>query len=277
MLPAWKSLLLSTYYHGSRPYRSWALRRAAARGRVPIVIFFYHRVADDGLGSWTLSNRQFARQMDWLQSRFEMLSLDDAQRRLREGRSERPAVCVTFDDGYAENNDAAIPLLIERKIPCTYFVTLHNVLSGEPFAHDVALGNPRRPNTLAQLRDMAAGGIEIAAHCRHHDDLGKIHDPARLEDEIVAAGRELADALGQPVRYLAVPFGHYVNLSAEAVALARRAGYRGLATAYGGYNYPGDDPFLLQRIHGDPELARLKNRATIDPRNAHVPRFRYAT
>jgi len=275
MMPLWKSLLLGAYYHGSRPYRSWWRRRAAAGGRLPIPVLFYHRVADDGRGSWTMSNRQFARQIEWLAARFEMISLEEVQRRTASGHNAQPAVCITFADGYAENSEAAIPLLIQRKIPCTYFVTLDNVLTGKPFAHDEALGNPCPPNTLEQLRVMAAAGIEIGAHCRHHDDLGKTLDPARLRDEIVTAGRELAEAIGRPVRYLALPFGHYMNLTCDAVNLARAAGYLGLVAAYGGYNWPGDDPFLIQRIHAD-DLIRVKNRVTIDPRRVQVPRFQYA-
>jgi hypothetical protein len=58
--------------------------------------------------------------------------------------------------------------------------------------------------------------------------------------------------------------------------LARRAGYQGACSAYGGYNWPGDDHFHLQRIHADPEMLRLKNWLTIDPRKERsVQRFEY--
>ena len=56
----WKSSLLHLYYHGSLPYRRWANRRAAAKGRAPVLVFFYHRVADDAANPWTVSNRTFA-------------------------------------------------------------------------------------------------------------------------------------------------------------------------------------------------------------------------
>jgi hypothetical protein len=55
--------------------------------------------------------------------------------------------------------------------------------------------------------------------------------------------------------------------------MARDAGYRGVCSAYGGYNFPGDDAFHLQRIHGDAEMIRLKNWITMDPRKLTVPRF----
>ncbi len=65
-----------------------APRRAArlhAAGRAPAVCLFYHRVADDRLNPWTISQAAFERQIHWLQRRFEMVSLSEAQRRLRSG------------------------------------------------------------------------------------------------------------------------------------------------------------------------------------------------
>ena len=46
----------------------------------------------------------------------------------------------------------------------------------------------------------------------------------------------------------------------------RKRGIRGVCSAYGGYNFPGDDPFHIQRFHADPEWIRWKNCLTVDPR-----------
>ncbi|HLA83654.1 MAG TPA: polysaccharide deacetylase family protein [Thermoguttaceae bacterium] len=270
----WKQLLLNVYYHGSRPYRASYRRRVAARGGLPITVLFYHRVADDRPTDWTVPNDLFRRQIDWLQEHFDLISLEEVQRRLRENDSTRPAVAITFDDGYAENCRHAIPLLVKRRIPCTYFATLWNAQRGQPFAHDRDLGYDFPANTIEQLRAMADSGIEIGCHCRHHDDLAAVHNRDRLHDEIVVAGRELAHLIGHPIRYIAFPFGHYLNIRSDALAMAREAGYRGYCSAYGGYNLQGEDPFHLQRMHVDPDMVRLKNRATIDPRRLEPPRFR---
>ena len=52
----------------------------------PVMVLFYHRIADDAGSPWTMSNREFAAQMHWLQRRFDMVSLDEAQ--LPAGRQE---------------------------------------------------------------------------------------------------------------------------------------------------------------------------------------------
>ena len=271
-----KSLLLELYYRASWPYRWWWHRRAAARRREPVVVLFCHRIADDRANPWTASNRTFARQIEWLARHFRIVALEEAQRRIR-GGNDRPCASITFDDGYAENCRQAIPLLIRRQIPCTYFVTLENVLQGKPFAHDVARGDRFPPNDLEQLRAMADAGIEIGAHTYTHPDLAQVTDEDRLYREVVEAGRELQALLGRPVRYFAFPFGQHDNLTSRAFQLARDAGYEAVCSAYGGYNFPGDDAFHLQRIHLDDDMIRLKNRATVDPRKVKTPRFAHET
>jgi peptidoglycan/xylan/chitin deacetylase (PgdA/CDA1 family) len=269
-----RPLVAGLYYHASRPVRWWQLRRDARQGRVPIAVLVFHRIADDRGTPWTTRNRTFFRQIDWLARHVELISMDEVQRRLRAG-NDRPAVHITFDDGYAENCQEAIPLLVKRQIPCTYFVTLHQVSTGEPFAHDVALGHRFPPNSLEQLRAMAAAGIEIGCHCQEHLDLGKVDDPDVFRRQIVDVRELLARRIGRPVRYFAFPYGLYPNLHPLAFAAARECGYDGVCSGYGGYNTPGDDPFHIQRIIIDDDLPRLMNRATIDPRKRATFRYCY--
>jgi peptidoglycan/xylan/chitin deacetylase (PgdA/CDA1 family) len=257
----WKSLLLNLYYKGSYPLRVWSNAQLRAQGRSPVIVLFYHRVADDHANPWTACNAMF-----------------EAQRRVRAGRNERTCVSITFDDGYADNCDFALPLLIQERIPCTYFVSSSHILTGNPFPHDLAQGRPLQPNTPEQIRELARAGVEIGAHTRTHADLGRISDPDRLYDELVVARHELQALTGTSVRYFAFPYGQHVNLSSAAFRLARSAGYEGVCSAYGGFNFPGDDPFHLQRIHVDDDMIRLKNWATLDPcKLRSVERYQYET
>jgi len=275
-MPLWKRLLLNLYYYGSHPARRWNQCCAVAEERVPVVVLLYHRIADDRANEWTTSNRLFARQVRWLKDHFELVSLQEARARIRRGANHRPCVSITFDDGYADNCHQAIPLLVKHRIPCTYFVTAQNVLQGEPFAHDVAMGNRPAPNTVEELKAMAAAGIEIGAHAYTHADLARITDPRRLHYQIASARDDLQGLIGRPVRFFAFPFGLHAHLSRAAFEAARQAGYAAVCSAYGGYNFPGDDPFHLQRIAAGDSMIALKNRVTVDPRKLHVPRFEYA-
>ena len=265
-----RSLLLGAYYHGTWLIRRLRNRAALAAGRAPVPVLFYHRVADDCTNSWTLSNRDFECQVSWLAKHFDLISLAEVQKRVsgHAAPSERLAASITFDDGHADNCHRAIPFLVKHRIPCTYFVAVDHIVSREPFASDGCT-----PNTVEQILAMADSGIEIGAHTATHADLGTIRDRSVLRQELVDSTRRLEDLIQRKVRYFAFPYGQYVNMSSAAFQMARDAGFEAVCSAYGGYNFPGEDPFHLQRIHVDPGMIRLKNRVTIDPRMEKTLRF----
>jgi peptidoglycan/xylan/chitin deacetylase (PgdA/CDA1 family) len=275
MLP-WKTLLLNLYYYGSYPWRARRNARWQAEGRAPVIVLFGHRIADDRANRWTASNAMFERQIGWLQRKVELVSLAEAQRRIREGRNDRTCATITFDDGYADNCRRALPFLLRQRVPFTYFVSTHYVLTGKPFPHDLARGWPPAPNTPDQIRELARAGVEIGAHTRTHPDLGRITDPDRLHDELAVARDELEELTGTRVRYFAFPIGQLRNLNQAAFEAAHNAGYEAVCSAYGGFNFPGDDPFHLQRIHLDDDMIRLKNWVTGDPcKLCATRRYRY--
>jgi len=253
-------------WQASRLNRWRRNRRLSAVGRAPISVLVFHRIADDRANAWTTPTHDFQQAIHWLKSRFDMISLAETQARLCNG-SHRPAVAITFDDGYAENCETALPLLIAERIPCTYFVCTEPVLEGTPFAHDRTTAKLLKPNSVEQLRAMAEAGVEIGAHSRTHPDFGRITDPATLHDEMVAARDDLAAAIGRPVRRFAFPFGCPENLTSAAFRLAREAGYDAVLTCYGGYNMPGNDPFHLQRRSAEGSLMRIRNWTSFDPRH----------
>lgn len=268
----WKRWLLPIYYYGTWPMRWGYAWMAACQGRCPIGVVVFHRVADDRATPWTCPTDVFRRQIQWLGRRFELISLDEVQRRLREQSSYRPAVHITFDDGYADNGRFALPWLLEQKIPCTYFVSVEHIHTGHPFPHDLAVGRPLRPHQPEELQHLAERGLEIGCHSYSHRDLGPVTDPAVLEKEILHARRELEALVRRPVRYFAFPFGQPKNLNPEVFRWVQQAGYQAACSAYGVYNLPGRDPFHIRRIPVDGWLLRLKNHLLFDPRKFFDPR-----
>ncbi len=273
-LDTFKSPLRDLYYLATLPQRKHLAAQRVQQKQVPVIVLFYHRVADHAPNPWTISNTRFRAQLRWIQQRFEIISLTTAQQRIASDANQQPAVCITFDDGYADNCDAAIPWLLENNVPFTYFVTSSNLLSGEPFAHDSDQNCPLAPNTPQQLRDMAAAGVEIGAHTRTHADLGTLAAESDLYDEIVGSKHDLEALLDTAVRYFAFPFGLQENMTTAAFRVAFQAGFWGVCSAYGGYNMPGSDSFHLQRIHGDPTWSRFRNWLSVDPRKLkHQTKF----
>lgn len=264
-----ESILLTSARFALEPFRAVARGHQQMTGRSPLTVMFYHRVADTSPNPWTITTSAFRAQLEWLIRNFEIISLDECQQRIRSGFNSRPAVAITFDDGYAENCEVAIPWLVERQIPFTYYVALNHVLSGRPFPHDLERGESLPVDTIETVRALADAGVEIGSHTWSHADLGKTVDDAQLRHEIAGSTAELSRLIGRPVRHFAFPYGRPANVSPEAVRIARECGLQSVATAWNGVNTPGDDPFHIARVHGDPCLARVQNWLSGDRRLVH--------
>ena len=272
-MPNWKTTLIQAYRLCTMPYRQFRWFNMERNGKVPAIVLFYHRVADDHPNDWTMSRKGFKQQIDWMQENFDIVSLEEAQQRIMSSGNDRPTLSITFDDGYAENCEFALPLLVERQIPATYFVTTDHTFNQKPFPHDVELDCPLPANTIESLVALDRAGIEIGAHTRTHPDLGSITDERVLVDEVVAATIELEAVLERKIRYFAFPYGQVANLNDKVFEMLREIGLLGVCSAYGGWNEVGDDPFHLQRLHGDPNFERMKNWLTYDPRIQQVQRY----
>lgn len=266
----WKTKAIELYRLATMPWRTAKRRRLARQGKLPVYSIFYHRVSNDYQNDWTMSEAEFTRQIDWFEKHFDLVSLSELQKRIDSGFNNRPTLAITFDDGYAENCQFALPLLIERGIPVCYFVTIDYVTSQEPFPHDVALGNPLPVNTVESLRALSRSGVEIGAHTRTHSDMGAIDDPQELSDELVTASREIEEHIGCPVQYFAFPFGQRKNMNPEAFRILKDHGFLGVCSAYGGWNEIGEDSFHIKRIHGDPSFERVRNWLSFDPRVGRI-------
>ena len=261
----------------STPARAIRNKRLVAQANAPMSVVFYHRVADTHLNDWTISRREFLRHIEYCQTHCEPISLDEMQTRVESRQSHKPSITFTFDDGYAENFDYALPLLAERKIPCVYFATVDHIKNQTPFPHDLKNGIPLAVNTPSQLRQMSHLGIEIGLHSRTHLDFSGVKDQETLQREIVEAKDELEQMVGARVKYFAFPYGLAKHLTQQAIQAVHEAGLLGFCSAYGAYNMVGRDAFHIRRFHGDPCFARFCNWLSFDPgKLRNEPKIEYS-
>lgn len=261
-----RKLVLNARYVAERSKRRQCIHEMSERNEAPISVLFFHRVADCHPNDWTISTTDFQRSIDYCREHFEIISLAEVQNRLQTRVSPRPAVAITFDDGYAENSQFAIPYLVANRIPCTYFATTNHIRDGHPFPHDVAQGQPLAIDTAEQLRAVADAGIEIGVHSATHADFNRLIHRDELETEIIQAKADLEEMIDRPVSYLAVPYGLPAQMRPAVFELSRQCGLLGVCSAYGAYNLVGDDPYHIRRIHGDPDFIRMKNWLSFDSR-----------
>ncbi|MBQ0848919.1 polysaccharide deacetylase family protein [Streptomyces sp. NPDC057621] len=182
----------------------------------------------------------------------------------------RGLVGLTFDDGYADFADNALPVLRRWGFGATVFV-LPGRLGG---TNEWDPLGPRKPLLTADgIRRLAdTEGLEIASHGLTHVDL-TLADDALLGAEIGGSRALLSELTGREVQGMCYPYGTVDRRVADAV---RAAGY-GYACAIDPGPLTG--VFALPRVHiGENDtswrlglkyrLARLRRRAvplTADP------------
>lgn len=120
-----------------------------------LVTLIYHRVRPepDPLFSDEVDARRFAQQMRTLRDYFTPMPVHEACVRLRERRLPPRAVCITFDDGYADNRDVAWPILREHGLTAAFFIAT-DFLDGGRMWNDTIIEAIRRvSNSLLQTPD----------------------------------------------------------------------------------------------------------------------------
>ena len=131
---------------GRRRVARWVGYR---RGRG--VILLYHRVGDANTDAWnlTVTPRRFEEHLQLLSSEFRPLPLTELAQGARRGSLPARAVGVSFDDGYADNLNVAVPLLMNWHVPATVFVATGFVMKGHPFWWEELRADSARSRAVA--------------------------------------------------------------------------------------------------------------------------------
>jgi len=141
------------------------LSPAGARARLTVLIF--HRVLrqPDPLFPDEVDAARFDQLLGWVKRWFNVLPLDAAIQRLNDGSLPARAAALSFDDGYADNHDVALPLLRQHGLPCSFFIAT-GFLDGGRMWNDTLIEAVRR-STLPSLdlRGLVDGrGADLGVH-----------------------------------------------------------------------------------------------------------------
>jgi len=110
--------------------------RFVARPRA--VVLVYHRVAEPRCDPFSLAvtPHHFAEHLRVVRDKYVPIRLRELVAATKRGRVPHRAVAVTFDDGYADNQLIAQPLLERQEVPATVFVVAGAIDSREEFWWD---------------------------------------------------------------------------------------------------------------------------------------------
>lgn len=236
------------------------------------VILCYHSISPSAPYA-SATPDEFDLHLDWLHEHCDVVPLNALAAR----STGRPVVSLTFDDGYADNWDYAVPRLQTRGLVATFYVTVGLIDRAPGVVEQIArLWGARRDQIetmqWGQLREMAASGMEIGSHTWSHPNLAAL-SRAGIAHELLSSKDCLEDRLQQPVNSVAYPFGkprHHVNDA--VVSVARDLGYSCGVAVLPRAVAASDDRLRLPRIVvGDDDVDALRAKVMGDNDwHAHV-------
>lgn len=138
-----------------------ALSLLSGGGKRAPAILIYHRVLpeQDPLFPSEVHRAQFERQLAWLKTRFNVLPLLEAVQLAAQGRLPARSACITFDDGYADNAEVALPVLQKHGLHASFFIAT-GFLDGGRMWNDTVIESVRR----AQGEALDATSLGLGRH-----------------------------------------------------------------------------------------------------------------
>lgn len=191
-----------------------------------MTILCYHSVHPTWTSRLAVTPDDFARHCNWLARRRRVLPLADALPLLdRNGRGPRGSVVLTFDDGFSDNYEHALPVLTRHRLPATVFLVAQTLTPEGRRVDwvDTPPPEPQRLTTLTrdQVLEMRAAGVDFQSHSYAHRTLTELGEAECVAD--LRNSREvLEDLLHGPVTLLAYPRGRHDERVRRA---AGKAGY----------------------------------------------------
>lgn len=195
-----------------------------------VAILAYHSTSSSNTDI-AIASEDFERHLSYLKScGHEFVPLADiVEWRAGNKQLPRKSVALTFDDGYADFETAALPILQKYAAPATLFIV------GDEVASRLALGNAiplLSPSALERVR--ANPLVEEGFHSMTHTNL------SRLSGEMLEAEcRALF-----PMRFFAYPGGNHSPAAVEAV---EKLGYTAACSIGMNLVRKTSNPYLLPR------------------------------
>lgn len=216
------------------------------------MVLCYHSI-DAKKDFASASSSEFNEHLDWLKDNVDVIRFEDVVPRVRLGGLSRPAVAITFDDGYRDNYDFALPALVERGMSATFFLTM-GLLERDPAVLErfktlrQSTDDEIAPLDWGQVREMKEEGMSFGSHTWSHPNLANVPDEVAL-DEFRSSKLLLEERLGEAINSVAYPFGKpRRQLNGRTLELARDAGYRLGGSILTRAVRPKDNPLAVPRI-----------------------------
>ena len=155
--------VLSTIANGLARTALARVSPGGPRARLSIAIFHRVLAAPDPLFPDEVDRERFDTICGWLAAWFKVLPLDNAAARLKSGNLPPRALAITFDDGYADNHEFALPVLRRHGLCASFFIAT-GFLDGGRMWNDTVIESIRRcQRPTLDLSPLGLPGIGLVA------------------------------------------------------------------------------------------------------------------
>lgn len=216
--------------------------------RLPVLL--YHAIGgarDRRFERWAVAPALLEAQLEALSAaRYRLLPLAEAMECATRG--ER-VVALTFDDGYADLVETALPILARAGARATVYAPTAYVGRAAGWLSFPA-ERARPVLGWSELRALASNGFEIAPHGDRHlalDVLGITEARAEIQRSAAA----IADQTGRETSSFAYPFGYH---SARVRRMVAEAGIDLACEVGHGLHRVGTDPLRIRRLLVTPRM-----------------------
>jgi len=195
-------------------------------------VLYYHSIPPD-------QRAKFAQQLDVLLRYAKPICVADRV----ELESGMRYVGVTFDDGFANFVEVALPELARRNIPSTVFVVADAL--GKAFGPN---GHAERVMSIHQLQQLP-NLVTIGSHTSTHPFLPSLNE-SDARRELVQSRKKIEEILKSNTQVFSFPFGGFDQ---KLVDLCRQVGYRRVFTTLPYLAFEDPDEFVVGRVRVDPK------------------------
>jgi peptidoglycan/xylan/chitin deacetylase (PgdA/CDA1 family) len=214
-----------------------------------VPILMYHSISTSASSKflpWTITPTRFAEQLAFLREQgYTALTVSDFAGLLAGGQAtapERPVV-ITFDDGFADFAECAVPLLAANQMRATIYIVTSTV--GGTSRWLAAEGEGQRPMlSWDEIAALPASVVEIGAHSHTHPQLDTLSLTA-ADREIRTSKAILEDHLGREISSFAYPHGYH---GPQVRRMVQDAGFSSACAVKHAMSSLQDDRFALSRI-----------------------------
>lgn len=170
------------------------------------------------------------------------VSMEEGLPYLRGEKDGRVAI-ITFDDGYVDNLELAMPVLQEFGFSATCYLVANHL--GDHNAWDAEELRVKKPTMdEGRVREWLAGGMKVGAHTMTHPHLPQLTS-VQKRSEIIDSRARLEDRLGISIDHFCFPYGDHDDECIDYIAEARYA--TGVTTRRGRVE-AGQNMLALPRI-----------------------------